>query len=298
MASFPPGVSSENGLQEFSSAEPDVFPLDLTADESLSPVREVVSSELRVLIVGSSASDRADLRLLLEAEPGVVVVDEREDGEVGAVIRKQNPDLIILDTPGEGAHYFGLGSRNLESDRPMIVVAPEPHYAMRAFELQAVDFLLRPLDKDRLHQAIERVRRTHPSRLVLQMVGLLQQPRLRSQPDQLVFRVNGRLVFLELSEIDWIGAAAKHVRLNAGTESHLVRESIGQLSKRLDPERFVRIHRSVIVNVQRIKELQPCNAGEYIAILKNGKRLPCSRGYRIELERYIARCVRTANTTR
>jgi two-component system LytT family response regulator len=105
-------------------------------------------------------------------------------------------------------------------------------------------------------------------------------------------------MFVDLDDIDWIGASANYVRLSVGAESYLVRESIGRLADRLDRERFVRIHRSVIVNVRRIKELQSCNAGEYIAILKNGKKLPCSRGFRGELEHYISRCIRTANAGR
>jgi two-component system LytT family response regulator len=165
-----------------------------------------------------------------------------------------------------------------------------------------VDFLVRPFDKMRFHQSMERARRAvrqaRYCRLAEQMMGLLQNSPAQNQPDQLVFRINGRLIFVDLDDIDWIGASANYVQLNAGAESYLVRESIGRLSGRLDPERFVRIHRSVIVNVRRIKELQSCNAGEYIAVLKNGKKLPCSRGFRGELERYIAGCMRTANTGR
>ena len=92
---------------------------------------------------------------------------------------------------------------------------------------------------------------------------------------------------MNLDEVDWIGAAANYVKLNVGTSSYLLREGIGRISDRLDPGRFVRIHRSTIVNVQKIKELQPCDSGEYIAVLKNGKELACSRGYRAELQRLI-----------
>jgi len=257
--------------------------------------------ELRVVVAGSNNGSREDVQLLLESEPGVVVVDEYHDFQVGSAIRSQNANLLMLDVePGDAEQCQGL-LKNLEADIPLIVVASDERCAVWAFEARAVDFLLRPLDGIRVHQAVDRARReirnNHYSRLAQQMMGLLQQPRPQSSPDQLVCKINGKLVFLELDDIDWIGAAAKHVQLHAGAESYLVRESIGQLAERLDHERFVRIHRSVIVNVQRIKELQPCNAGEYIAVLKNGKRLPCSRGYRAELERYISKCVRTANTS-
>ena len=106
----------------------------------------------------------------------------------------------------------------------------------------------------------------------------------------MVIRAGGKVVFLDLAEVDWIeAAAANYVKLNVGKESYLVREGIGRVSERLDPNRFVRIHRSVIVSLRKIKELQPCDNGEYIAVLRNGKELSCSRGYRTELQRLIGR---------
>ena len=257
--------------------------------------------ELRVVVASSNNGSREDVQVMLESEPGVTVVDEYHDLQARPPIHNQNADLLMLDVePSDGRQCQDF-IKNLEIDIPLIVVASNERCAVWAFEARAVDFLLRPLDGIRVHQAVDRARReirnNHYRRLAQQMMSLLQQPRTQNTPDQLVCKINGRLVFLDLNEIDWIGAAAKHVQLHAGAEFYLVRESIGQLAERLDKERFVRIHRSVIVNVQRIKELQPCNAGEYIAVLKNGKRLPCSRGYRAELERYISRCVRTANTS-
>jgi two-component system LytT family response regulator len=261
----------------------------------------VSQPELRTIVLLPGATEGRDLQSLLEAEAGLVIVEDCRDTDFETAIRRHNPDMVVLDIGTDDGKKFQSILRNFAADRPVIFVGSDAHCAVRAFEMDAVDFLIRPLDQARVHQAIERVRRelrnVHYGRQARQMMGLLQQSRTQNQTDQLVFRINGRLVFLELNDIDWIGAAAKHVRLNAGTESYLVRESIGQLSKRLDPERFLRIHRSVIVNAQRIKELQPCNAGEYIVVLKNGKRLPCSRGFRSELERYISRCVRTVNAT-
>jgi len=260
---------------------------------------ELSRDELRVIVAGSNNGSREDVQLMLESEPGVVVVDEYHDLEAGPAIRSQHADLLMLDVEPNDAGQCQAMIKALETEIPLIVIASDERCAVWAFEARAVDFLLRPLDGTRVHQAVDRARReirnNHYTRLAQQMMGLLQRP--QNSPDQLVCKINGRLVFLDLNDIDWIGAAAKHVQLHAGAESHLVRESIGQLAERLDQERFVRIHRSVIVNVQRIKELQPCNAGEYIAVLKNGKRLPCSRGYRAELERYISKCVRTANTS-
>src|SRR6202049_2274180 len=110
-----------------------------------------------------------------------------------------------------------------------------------------------------------------------------------SSEGRLVFRAKGRVVFLNLSEIDWIEASANYVRLNAGKESHLFRETIGRVSERLNPNHFVRVHRSTIVNVRKIKELIPVNSGEYIVVLKNGKELSCSRGYRAGLQGIVER---------
>jgi two-component system LytT family response regulator len=108
-----------------------------------------------------------------------------------------------------------------------------------------------------------------------------------STEGRLVIRAKGRVVFLNLSEIDWIEASANYVQLNVGKESHLFRETISRVSERLNPNHFVRIHRSTIVNVRKIKELIPVNSGEYIVVLKNGKELSCSRGYRAALESMI-----------
>jgi two-component system LytT family response regulator len=261
------------------------------------------TSEIRTVIAGPMIPDGKDLPPLLQAEPGVVVLAECHDTDLEVVIRRNNPDLVVLDIRTDNATKAHWVNDSFEGHRPVVLcVASSAQYAVRAFAVRALDFLVRPFDPLRFHQAMERVRwelsKLQHSRLAQQMIHLLQKPQPQNQPDQLVFRVDGRLIFVDLDDIDWIGASANYVRLNAGAESYLVRESIGRLSSRLDRERFVRIHRSVIVNIRRIKELQSCNAGEYIAILKNGKKLPCSRGFRGELERYISRCIQAANTGR
>jgi len=261
------------------------------------------TSEIRTVIAGSTTPEGKDLRPLLKSEPGVVVLGECGDTNLEAVIRRTNPDLVVLNIGTEDARRSQWMNEGIEGCSPIVLcVASSAHYATRAFAVRALDFLVRPLDRLRFHGAMERVRqelcKLRHSRLAQQMISLLQQPRTQALPEQLVFRVDGRHIFVDLDDIDWIGASANYVRLNAGAEAYLVRESIGRLSSRLDRERFVRIHRSVIVNIRKIKELQSCNAGEYIAVLKNGKKLPCSRGFRSELERYISSCIQVANTGR
>jgi two-component system LytT family response regulator len=160
--------------------------------------------------------------------------------------------------------------------------------------MNAVDFLLAPFSQEGVHRAIERVRRQllklQPSGRVQGLTdGVYALPR-RSQPDRLAVRNEGRIVFVDVDEIDWIAAAANYVRINTGRESFLMREGIGGLSERLDRKRFIRIHRSTIVNIHKIKELQRCSYGDYIVILRNGKELSCGHGFRNELDRFVSEC--------
>jgi two-component system LytT family response regulator len=176
----------------------------------------------------------------------------------------------------------------------VIFTSAYDQYALRAFEVRALDYLLKPFDLERLQHAIEKVRvelnKSQDRQITHRILGLLSQLKSEitssSSPDGLlVIRAKGRVVFVKLSEIDWIEASANYVRLNAGKESHLVRESMSRILERLNPSHFVRIHRSV--NFQQIKELIPVNSGEYVVVLKSGKELSCSRGYRAELENMI-----------
>jgi len=262
-----------------------------------------VAPAIRTVIAGPTIFDGRDIRAFLKHEPGVVIVDECRETDLEAVIRREIPDLVVLDIGGEDLTRSRWSSKVNECHGPAVLcVSSNAEHATRAFSVRALDFLVRPFDQGRFRGAMGRVRQELGTRqrslLAQQLIDLWKQPQSREQTDQLVFRVDGRLIFMDLSDIDWIGASANYVRLNAGAESYLVRESIGRLSQRLDPDRFIRIHRSVIVNVRRIKELQSCNAGEYLAVLKNGKKLPCSRGFRGELERHISRCLQVANTGR
>jgi len=265
--------------------------------------RESEAITIRTVVAAPTILDGRDIRAFLKHEPGVVIVEECCETDLEAVIRREAPDLVVLDIGVEDGTRSQWSNKVNESQGPAVLcVSSNAQYATRAFAVRALDFLVRPFDQGRFRGAMGRVRQELGTRqhslLGQQLISLWKQPQKRHETDQLVFRVDGRLIFMDLSDIDWIGASANYVRLNAGAESYLVRESIGRLSQRLDPERFIRIHRSVIVNVRRIKELQSCNAGEYLAVLKNGKKLPCSRGFRGELERHISRCLQVANTVR
>ncbi|HEY4903020.1 MAG TPA: LytTR family DNA-binding domain-containing protein, partial [Candidatus Sulfotelmatobacter sp.] len=175
----------------------------------------------------------------------------------------------------------------------VIFTSAYDEYAIRAFEAHALDYLLKPFDQERLHHAVERaqseLRKAHEREITHRILSLLSQVSSVTLPasehdSRLVIKANGRVVFLDLDSIEWVEAAANYVRLNVGKESYLFRETISHVAERLDANHFVRIHRSTIVNVRKIKELIPVNSGEYVVILKNGRELSCSRGYRSALQ--------------
>jgi two-component system, LytTR family, response regulator len=262
----------------------------------------MIMPAIRTVIADDEPLARKKLRLLLGSEPGVQVVAECQDGhETIGAIHAHKPDLLLIDIRMPDADGFEVLGKLPADEMPVVVFTTAyDQFAVRAFEARATDYLLKPFERERLHQAIERARsevlKSHNRDLTAKILDLLAtnaEPKTdpRQIDDRMVIRAGGKVVFLDLAEVDWIEAAANYVKLNVGKDSYLLREGIGRVSERLDPDRFVRIHRSVIVNVRKIKELQPCDSGEYIAVLRNGKELSCSRGYRAELQRLIGRNV-------
>jgi two-component system LytT family response regulator len=260
----------------------------------------MITPTIRTIIADDEHLARKKLRLLLSSELGVQVVAECEDGHqtVGAV-QAHKPDLLLIDVRMPDLDGFEV-LKQIDADQMPVVMFTTAYdqFAIRAFEAHALDYLLKPFERARLHHAIERARaevlKSHNRDLtsrILDMLASKTEPKTESKPvdDRMVIRAGGKVVFLDTREIDWIEAAANYVKLNVGKDSYLLRQGIGSISERLDQDRFIRIHRSVIVNVRKIKELQPCESGEYIAVLKNGKELSCSRGYRAELQRLIGR---------
>ena len=249
---------------------------------------------IRTVIADDELLARKKLRILLGSESGIHVVAECRDGkQTLAAVHSLKPDLLFLDIRMPEGDGFEVLNKISEEEMPAVVFTTAyDRYAIRAFEAHALDYLLKPFDQERLHSAVERARtdiiRSHNHGVTRRFLNLLASAKADSpQETRLVIKAGGRVVFLDLDEVDWIEAAANYVKLNVGKDSYLLREGIGRISERLDPTRFVRIHRSTIVNVRKIKELQPCDSGEYIAVLKNGKELSCSRGYRPELQRLI-----------
>ena len=259
-----------------------------------------IGSVVRTVIADDEQLARRKLRILLESEPAVQVVAECHDGsQTLAAIRACRPDLLLLDIQMPDLDGFQVLSEISSEDMPVVIfTSAYDQYAIRAFEAHALDYLMKPFDQGRLHQAIERarfeLRQSQDREITHRIIQLLSQVNSDKKPvpefdGRLVIKTKGRIVFLSLDEIDWVEAAANYVRLNVGKESYLFRETISRTSERLNPNHFIRIHRSMIVNVRKIKELIPVNSGEYIVVLKSGKELSCSRGYRANVQHMIER---------
>jgi len=262
---------------------------------------------IRTIIADDERPARETLRSLLASEKDVQVVAECSDGQqTVSAIRKLGADLLLLEIQMPGMDGFQLLSELSPDEMPAVIfTSAYDQYALRAFEVRALDYLLKPFEVQRLQRAIETARRelnkSKDRQITYRILDLLSQLKFEITPNSspdglLVIRAKGRVVFLKVSEIDWIEASANYVRLNVGKESHLFRESMSRLLERLNPNHFVRIHRSTIVNFRHIKELIPVNSGEYIVVLKSGKELSCSRGYRASLESLIEKVCEFRNS--
>jgi two-component system, LytTR family, response regulator len=250
--------------------------------------------EIHVVIADEEAVVRDQLRFLLAEETGVEIVAECANAEQAIVaIKTHKPDLLLLDIDMQGSGSLATLVGIAPEDAPIIIFTSlNGEHAVRAFEARALDFVLKPIDQRRLQAAIERTRaellKAHDHKLTHRILDLLDEARTGPQTERLVIKTGGRVVFVDTDEIAWVEAAGNYVEVNASSGRYLLREGIGSLSQRLDANQFVRIHRSIIVNVRKIKELQPCNRGEYVVILRDGKQLSCSRGYRAKLQELIA----------
>ncbi len=262
---------------------------------SSSPQDQSLDKVVRTVVADDERLARQKLLFLLDAEPQLKVVAECQDGrQTVAAIRTLRPDMLLLDIQMPDLDGFQVLGEIPPEEMPVVIfTSAYDEYAIRAFEAHALDYLLKPFDQERLHHAVERarseLRKTHEREITHRILSLLSQVSSVTLPasehdSRLVIKANGRVVFLDLDSIEWVEAAANYVRLNVGKESYLFRETISRVAERLDANHFVRIHRSTIVNVRKIKELIPVNSGEYVVVLKNGRELSCSRGYRAALQ--------------
>lgn len=242
---------------------------------------------IRTLIVDDEPLARERLRTLLQQEPDVQVIGECADGrQAVTAITNDAPDLVFLDI--QMPILDGFGVLQALDDRPLpaiVFVTAYDQYALRAFDVHALDYLLKPFTARRFQKALQRARdemqrdngETSPveKRLMTLLDDLNGE---KKHPKRLVVKASGRVYFLKVDEIDWIEAEGNYVRLHVAANSHLLRETMKGMEAALDPDRFIRIHRSTIVNTERIRELQPLFHGEYAVILQDGTRLVASRG--------------------
>jgi len=239
---------------------------------------------------------RERLASLLSAEQDIEVVAQCRDGEEAvAALEQHTPDLVFLDVQMPGLNGFEVLEAVGPEKMPLVVfVTAYDQHALRAFQVRALDYLLKPFDRDRFKDALQRARahiqRDETGDLGRRLLALVKDLR-RDQPktDRLVVKSGGRLFFLRTDEIDWVEAAGNYVRLHVGSASHLLRETMNAIEGRLDPEKFFRIHRSRMVNMERIQEMQPWLNGEYAVLLRTGTRLTLSRGYREKLQDRLGR---------
>ena len=254
--------------------------------------------KIKVLVADDEPLARERLTTLLATEPDVDVVAQARDGEeVVTAVNDHSPDLVFLDVQMPQMNGFEAIEAVGTEKMPLVVfVTAYDQHALRAFEVRALDYLLKPFDRERFSDAMQRARRQlereETGDLGRRLLALVKDLR-RDQPrsDRLVVKSGGRLFFLRTDEIDWIEAAGNYVRLHVGPTSHLLRETMNAIEGRLDPEKFFRIHRSRIVNMERIQELQPWLNGEYAVLLQTGTRLTLSRGYREKLQERLGRGV-------
>jgi two-component system, LytTR family, response regulator len=247
---------------------------------------------MRVLIVDDEPLARRGLRRLLESEPDVEIVGEASSGTAAVeAIEALDPDLVFLDI--QMPEMDGLevvATITPEKMPPVIFVTAYDRYAIDAFDLNAADYVLKPVDPDRFGRALARARERMSGRaddVTQQLLRILGSAR-PARPERLVVRSAGKIQFVKIDEIDWINAEDNYVRIHAAGKSYLMRETVGGIEQRLDPERFLRIRRSTIVRIDRIKEIKPLLNGTYELQLEDGTRVTSARRFRESIEKLVS----------
>lgn len=298
-------------------------------------------SKVRVLIVDDESLSRQRIRRLVQSEPDAEVIGECENGvEAVAAIREQRPDVVCLDVQMPELDGFGVLNQLGDGPAPKVLfVTAYDEHALRAFDVHAVDYVLKPVDADRFRTAFERARRAHQESVAVNRLGQLLDtvrrvsdgsPAIAGEyappaalggssdhgagngatngstnggmqvaanggngaaasqyASRILVKHDGRMFFVKVGDIDWIEADRNYVRLHVGNTAHTIRERISHIEETLDPRIFARIHRSTIVNLNRVREMQQWFSGDYVVILENGARLRLSRHYRDRVERQV-----------
>ena len=247
---------------------------------------------MNVLIVDDEPLAREGMTLLLREDPAITSIAEaRNGGEAVQLIRGSRPDLVLLDVQMPEMDGFGvLKEIGAERMPPVIFVTAHDQYAIKAFEVNAIDYLLKPVTRERCSQALARVReRIAQEPDNRHVMSLLQQ--LAAPPQYLArvaLRSAGKIAFVNIEDILYVQAAENYVQLNLKASRHLLHVPIATLEASLDPKEFLRIHRSIIVNVRHVRELETGAHGEYVVVLHGGTKLQSSRSYHEKIKKWAA----------
>ena len=258
--------------------------------------------KIKTVIVDDEPIARRNLRVLLERDPEVEIIGEAGSGaEAVRLMRTNTPDLIFLDIQMPEMNGFeALEQIGAQTVAAIIFVTAFDQYAVRAFEVHALDYLLKPFDDARFEAALLRaksqIEQCEARELSKKLFALLEGHRQISDEStkaesqsEFMIKSASRVFFLKADEIDWIEAADYYVRLHTGDQSHMLRETMAELEAKLDPQKFTRIHRSTIVNLDRVKQIEARAGGDYAVILHDGTDLKLSRSRRGQIERILRR---------
>jgi two-component system, LytTR family, response regulator len=265
---------------------------------------------LRALIVDDEPLARARLRELLSAEADIDVIGECGNGDDAVdAIKRDSPDLVLLDIQMPELDGFGVvRAVGIERMPAVVFVTAHDEHAVAAFEVHAVDYVLKPVDPDRFSEAVRRAKRRiaaaaggagsrdddrdlreRLAALVAEVSAAVAPAGVAASTGRLAIKGEGRVVFVRIIDVDWVEAMDNYVRLHVGRDVHMMRETLSNLETRLSGTTFLRIHRSAIVNIERIREVQPWFAGDYVVILTDGTKLTTGRRYRAAVQALLER---------
>jgi two-component system LytT family response regulator len=253
-------------------------------------------TKLRTLIIDDEPLARDRLRGMLGKAAGIELIGECGNGpDAIAAIRRDRPDLVFLDVQMPGCDGLQVANEFDARERPVVIfVTAHDKFAVEAFAVQAIDYLLKPFDLERLQVAVQRaadhLKARRSGELGARLEALLAHPpAAEKKPERLTVRADGRVVFLRPEEIVWVEAADNYVVLHlVSNERLMLRETLSALEERLGTANFARVNRSAIVNLQQVKELQPTLHGDYTVVLRDGTKVPLSRSLRGRLDRFMA----------
>ena len=257
-------------------------------------MREADPTKIRALIVDDEPLARRRIKSLLAHDASIDVIGECSDGIMAVTsISELTPDLVFLDVQMPAMDGFEvIKTIGAEQMPTVIFVTAYDQYALKAFEVNAIDYLLKPFDRRRFQKTLERakamIRGLQNGNVNNQLLSLLGDMRREQEiPDRFIIKSGGRVVFLRVEEIDWMRAVGNYVRLQVGRDSHLMRETMSGMEAKLNPDRFMRVHRSTIVNLDQVKQVKPHTNGECFLVLGSGSQVKVSRSYRDVVARFV-----------